>query len=126
MTAWLVDTHAVLWFLSDDPKLSTVAKARMESATSTLLVSAASIWEISIKRQTGKLAAPDDLLEVLVDQDFRTLPVSAAHAWAAGALPLGEHRDPFDRLLAAQAVLEGVPVISADEELEQYGVARLW
>lgn len=126
MTKWLVDTHAALWFLDDSPSLSGTAKQRMESADSRLLVSGATVWEIAIKRRLGKLDAPDDLLDVLLDQDFEMLPVTAAHAWGVGQLQLGEHRDPFDRLLVSQAILEGVPIISADPQLEQYGIARLW
>lgn len=126
MTTWLVDTHAALWFLDDAPSLSGPAKARMESADSRLLVSAASLWEMAIKRRLGKLGVPDDLLDVLREQDFEVLPITAAHAWGVAHLPLGEHRDPFDRMLVSQALLEGVPVISADSQLEQYGVARLW
>lgn len=126
MTTWLVDTHAALWFLDDAPNLSARAKERMESGDSRLLVSAASLWEVAIKRRLGKIDVPDDLLDVLRDQDFEVLPISAAHAWGVGQLPLGDHRDPFDRLLASQALLEGVPIISADREFEQYGVARLW
>lgn len=126
MNSWLVDTHAALWFLQDAPELSGPAKERMESSASRLLISAASVWEIAIKARLGKLQAPDDLLDVLLDQDFEFLPVTPAHAWEVGHLPSGQHRDPFDRLLVAQAILEGVPIISADSQLEQYGVARLW
>lgn len=126
MSTWLVDTRAALWFLADAPELSTAAKARMEAHGTTLLVSAASLWEIAIKRRLGKLDAPDELLDVFIDEGFQTLPVTGAHAWGVGELPLADHRDPFDRLLVSQAILEGLPLISADAQLDQYGVARLW
>lgn len=98
----------------------------MESPNNRLLVSAASVWEIAIKRRLGKLDVPDDLLDVLRDEGFESLSITSAHAWGVGQLALSEHRDPFDRLLVAQALLEGLPIISADEQLDRYGVQRLW
>jgi len=127
LSAWLVDTHAVLWFLADDSQLSPPAKQTMEAGESVLLVSSASIWEMAIKVGLGKLEVPDDLLAVLRDQGFETLEVTPAHAWAVRKLPQNAHRDPFDRLLAVQAGLERLPVISDDEQLDQYpGLTRRW
>lgn len=126
MSAALVDTHAALWFLDDAPELSAGAKEYMETAEHTLYLSAASVWEIAIKRRIGKLDVPEDLLDVLLDEGFEPLPVTWAHAWGASKLPLEAHRDPFDRLLVSQSLLEDVPIISGDEALDQYGVARRW
>lgn len=126
MTTWLVDSHALLWFLTDDPRLSAPARDTMQSGESVLLVSAASVWEMAIKSSMGKLTAPDDLLDVLHDQGFEVLGVAADHAWAVRGLHLGDHKDPFDRLLVAQAKHENLPVISNDPQLDQYGVTRHW
>ena len=126
MSDWLVDTHALLWFLADDPKLSAAARATMESGESTLLVSAVTVWEITIKAALGKLEAPAGLLDSLPEQGFDELPVSGRHAWRVGSLPLGAHQDPFDRLLVAHAIEEGLAIISVDAQLDQYGVTRHW
>ncbi len=126
MTTWLVDTHALLWFLSDDPQLSATAKATMESGETVLLASTACIWEMAIKAGLGKLKVPADLPSILDEQGFSTFDITAQHAWAVAGLPLTEHRDPFDRLLVAQALVERVGVISNDAQLDQYGIKRHW
>jgi PIN domain nuclease of toxin-antitoxin system len=95
----------------------------------TVLVSAASAWEIATKHRLGKLAAPgpliDGLLDYLADQEFDELAISVRHAQRAGALP-GAHRDPFDRMLIAQAQLEGLTIASTDDVFDAYGVRRTW
>ncbi len=126
MSAWLVDTHALLWFLTDDAALSPTAKGTMESHDDVLLVSAASLWEIAIKTSLGKLDAPDDLPALIRDEGFECLTVTDAHAWAVRQLPLAGHKDPFDRLLAAQAQVEQLAIVSNDERLDRYGVTRRW
>lgn len=126
MSAWLVDTHALLWFLTDDPQLSETARATMESGESVLLVSSASIWEIAIKRGLGKVRAPTDLLTLLRGEGFESLAIEPEHAWAVQDLAQGDHKDPFDRLLAAQAQFENLPLISNDPQLDRYGIKRLW
>lgn len=126
MSAWLVDTHAVLWYLNDDQRLSDSAKRIMESRDSLLFVGAGSICEMAIKASLGKLEVPDDFVGALVEEGFDELPVTFAHAWRLRELPLGNHRDPFDRLLVAQALVEQLPVISNDAELDQYEVERRW
>jgi len=126
MSSWLVDTHALLWYLADDDRLSDDARRTMESADSILLISAASVWELAIKSSLGRLRLPDDFVAALEDEGFESLDVRFEHAWRAGELPLGSHKDPFDRLLAAQALLERLPVISNDEALDEYGVQRHW
>jgi PIN domain nuclease of toxin-antitoxin system len=121
----LVDTHALLWWLADDPQLSPDARATLADGSNELLVSAASVWEIAIKRSLGKLTAPDDLVEVVADEGFAFLGVSPWHAWRVTTLP-PHHRDPFDRLLAAQALVEGVPIVTADPQFGPYGVGVRW
>lgn len=125
MTRLLVDTHAVLWWLADDPALSRAARDAIADPANEPLVSAASIWEIAIKRSLGKLDAPDDLPETVLREGFSWLPIGAAHAWQVRALPM-HHRDPFDRLLAAQALTEGVAVVTADTRFREYAVDTRW
>ena len=126
MTTWLVDTHALLWFLSDDAELSTNARETMESGDNVLLASSACVWEMAIKASLGKLTVPADLPRIVREQGFSEFDVTAEHAWAVATLPLTEHRDPFDRLLVAQALVEGLPLISNDAQLDQYGIKRHW
>lgn len=126
MSTWLVDARALIWFLNDDPALSETAATTMESPYERLLVSTASLWEIAIKAGLGKLEVPEPLVEVLDQHGFESFPITAAHAWEVSRLPVVYHRDPFDRLLAAQARLEELPIISADTDFDQYGVKRHW
>jgi PIN domain nuclease of toxin-antitoxin system len=121
----LVDTHALLWWLSDDPALSPTAREAIAEPANDVLVSTASIWEIAIKRALGKLSAPDDLPAHVEAGGFGWLAVSAEHAWEVRGLP-EHHRDPFDRLLVAQALLERMPIISADPCFAAYGVEARW
>lgn len=127
MTTWLVDTPALLWFLAADKALSRRAREAIEDPSSCRLVSAASIWELAIKVSIGKLQVPMPLLSVLDQNGFETLDVTAEHAWAVAVLPLVKHRDPFDRQLAAQALVERLPIISPDTGFDGYaGVRRHW
>ena len=123
---WLVDTHALLWFWGHPKRLSEAAAEVLADPRAPLRVSAVTLWEIAIKRQLGKLRVPDDYPEILEAQGFVTLPVHAEHAHAVARLPETGHRDPFDRLLVAQARVEMLPIISADAQLDQYAIARLW
>jgi PIN domain nuclease of toxin-antitoxin system len=118
----LLDTHILLWALADDPSLPKVHREALKEAE--LYVSAASVWEVGIKRALGKLDVPSDLFEVAVQAGCRQLPISWAHAQAASALPL-HHADPFDRMLIAQANLEGLVLASADKMMRQYDVELL-
>jgi PIN domain nuclease of toxin-antitoxin system len=121
----LVDTNALLWWLADDPALSGAARDCIADPANEPLVSAASVWEIAIKRSLGKLTVPDDLPDRIAGEGFAWLPVSSPHAWQVRALPM-HHRDPFDRLLVAQALYERLPIVSADAHLSPYGVDVRW
>jgi PIN domain nuclease of toxin-antitoxin system len=119
----LLDTHALLWWLNDDARLGqSAAEAIAEGEI--VAVSAASAWEIGIKQAIGKLSGPADLSAELVANGFTELPVTVAHALAAGELP-PHHADPFDRMLVAQARLEGLTLVTRDDRLADYGIARL-
>ena len=120
----LLDTHILLWWLSDDPHLPAAAREAIASPENEVLVSAATVWEIAIKQAAGRLDAPDDLLDAVEGNDFGTLPITAAHALAAGTLPT-YHSDPFDRMLIAQARTETLTLISVDNRFPQYDVELL-
>jgi PIN domain nuclease of toxin-antitoxin system len=125
LTAVLVDTQALLWWLTDDPAISSAARSEIALPDNEPLVSAATVWEIAIKRALGKLTAPEELLAAVRDGGFSWLPVLPEHAWAVGDLPR-HHGDPFDRLLIAQARVEGLPVVTSDERFAEYGVTVRW
>lgn len=126
MRGWLVDTNALLWFWDDSPRLSATAREVLEDPRASLIVSVATLWEIAVKRSLGKLRVPDRYPSILEDEGFTTLPVMPEHAHAVARLPQNDHRDPFDRLLIAQAKVEMLPVITIDDAFDQYNVARLW
>ena len=119
----LLDTHVLLWWLADR-RLSSEATDAIRDPTSRVVVSSATAWEISIKQTLGKLAAPDDLEEQLRRNGFVPLPIGIDHALAAGRLPR-HHDDPFDRMLIAQAGIEGLTVVSRDTRFSAYGVPVL-
>lgn len=125
----LLDTHALLWWLFDDPQLSDVARDMIKDAENTVLVSSASAWEIATKYRLGKLPeareAVEDLPGALRRGNLEILPISLEHALSAGSLP-GPHRDPFDRMLIAQSQLEGVPIVTLDSVFAKYPVDILW
>jgi PIN domain nuclease of toxin-antitoxin system len=117
----LLDTHALLWALAEPDRLSDAARDALRDGRNEVLVSAASAWEIAIKRAAGKLRAPDDLLEVTAAAGFGWLPISARHAMLAGELP-PHHRDPFDRMLVAQARQESLTIVTHDQGFVPYAV----
>lgn len=117
----LLDTHAILWWLAHDPTLAPAAREAIEIPANDVYVSAASAWEISIKRALGKLNSPADLEGQLANHGFRPLPITIGHASAAGALPR-HHSDPFDRMLVAQAMLETLVLVTRDARIGLYGV----
>jgi PIN domain nuclease of toxin-antitoxin system len=125
----LLDTHTLLWFLRDDAKLSASAKALIEDPANRKLVSIATCWEIAIKAGVGKLnlsePSRDLLSRELPRNNFELLPISLDHATAVESLP-PHHRDPFDRLLAVQALMEKHSIVSADPFFDAYGVSRVW
>jgi PIN domain nuclease of toxin-antitoxin system len=120
----LVDTHVLLWWLADDPRLPGAARAAIAAPEHRVSVSAASAWEIAIKRALGKLDAPDDLRTTIIACGFEEVPVTIDHASIAGALPR-HHDDPFDRMLVAQAQVEELTIITLDARFASYDVERL-
>jgi PIN domain nuclease of toxin-antitoxin system len=116
----LLDTHSLLWWLADDHRLSPEMRGAVAD-TEVVLVSTASAWEISFKKALGKLAAPDDLPSQLVRHQFTVLPIHLSHAVRYGDLPL-IHRDPFDRMLVAQAQVEGLTIVTRDPAIAAYEV----
>lgn len=125
----LLDTHALIWWFSDDPSLPQTVRGILADTDNTLVVSAASAWELAIKYQQGKLRKVADLVSDFSGrigrEGFQLLPISAEHGIRAGLLP-APHKDPFDRMLIAQAQAENMPIISNDVIFESYGVRRLW
>ena len=125
----LLDTHALLWFLLEDAKLSSNARSLIADPANDPLVSPASYWEIAIKISLGKYTLTEDFAEFmesqLAENDLTVLPITVAHAAVVATLPF-HHRDPFDRLLIAQAMVESVPVMSGDPAFDLYPVARMW
>lgn len=125
----LLDTHAFLWWLSGDKALSRTAKNAIGNESNTVFVSAVSAWEIATKHRLGKLAQAGavaaDVGGAILEQGFVALPISIMHGQTAGALP-GPHRDPFDRMLIAQAMLEKLALITNERVFDSYGVVRLW
>jgi PIN domain nuclease of toxin-antitoxin system len=119
-----LDTHAFLWWLDDPRLLSKAARKAIGDGKSTVYVSAAVVWEISIKRALGKLDAPDDLEGAMTANHFLPLPVTIPHALAVATLP-DHHRDPFDRLLIAQAMNEGFTLVSRNPHVPRYGVPHI-
>lgn len=124
MQRLLLDTHAFLWWLADDPALGGQARSRIADPVNPVFVSAATGWEIGIKRALGKLTAPDDLDSLVESEGFAHLPVTFFHGEQAGALP-HYHRDPFDRMLIAQAQAEGLVIVTRDPVIRAYGVRTL-
>ena len=124
----LLDTHALPWWLLDDPELPASARRIVERAEA-VYVSAASVWEVALKQRLGKLAELSiggaELPALIVESGFIPLPVHDRHAAAVAALPL-HHRDPFDHLLIAQARIEGLQLVSRDPAFGAYGVALKW
>jgi PIN domain nuclease of toxin-antitoxin system len=124
----LLDTHALLWWLLDDPAMPAPPRRAIERADA-VFVSAASVWEIAIKQRLGKLPdlaiAATELPGLIRDSRFMPLPVDERHAAAVGSLPL-HHRDPFDHLLIAQALIEQLTLVSRDRQFAAYGIKLRW
>jgi len=126
---FLLDTHTLLWSFNDSPSLSPRARKLIENGSNEILISAASGWEIATKVRLGKLPTGADLVDelerYLVQLGCDALPISLDHAVRAGSLP-GEHRDPFDRMLIAQAQMENLRIVSNDRIFDAYHVERVW
>jgi PIN domain nuclease of toxin-antitoxin system len=125
----LLDTHALLWWLDGDERLPMTARQWIAESENVVLVSTVSAWEIATKVRIGKLpgalAVAERYLETIAVQGFTPLSITTDHALRAGTLP-GSHRDPFDRMLIAQAQAENVPLISNETLFDSYGVRRIW
>ena len=120
----LLDTHVLLWWLADDPRLTPTMREAIADPATSVMVSAASAWEAAIKAAVGKLRVPDGLRDELVRHGFDELPVTVEDGLAAGALPR-HHSDPFDRMLIAQAQMEDLTVVSVDRRFAEYEVELL-
>jgi len=125
----LLDTHAFLWFITADSRLSATAEQAIRRSGDTPLLSIASVWEIAIKVQLQRLPIPQPL-DVFIPEQLRVnriglLPIELNHTFEIARLPL-HHRDPFDRILIAQAIREGIPVVSVDGAFDAYPVQRIW
>lgn len=125
----LLDTHAFLWWLEGNARLPATARRAIQDADNDIIVSAATAWEIATKYRLGKLreaaAVVEDVAGAIAAQGFEELPISVDDAARAGSLP-GPHRDPFDRMLIAQALVRNLTLVSTDETFDTYRVRRLW
>lgn len=124
----LLDTHAFLWFVTGDERLSPRVRRALTADDNELMLSAASVWEMAIKARLGRLTLPGTVKEYVAEKvagGFAILPIEWTHAAAVENLPL-HHRDPFDRLIVAQALAENLPVVSGDPAFRRYGVRLVW
>jgi PIN domain nuclease of toxin-antitoxin system len=125
----LIDTQSVIWYVDQDQRLSPTAHAEIANPANNLLLSAASVWEIAIKVGLGRLTLSlpyrQWMAKAIADLNLSILPITVEYADVQAGLP-HHHRDPFDRLIVAQAVVEGIPAVSADPQLDAYGITRVW
>lgn len=127
----LLDTQAILWYLEGDRRLTATARSLIDDASNDCLVSVASLWEMAVKVRIGKLTSAsgvpptDVIMGFLVSNGIDLLPIAPAHALRVASLPLG-HGDPFDLLIVAQALVEGIPVVGVDSKFDQFGIQRVW
>ncbi len=121
---FLLDTHILLWWLGDEQKLSPQIRAVISNPENVIFVSAATVWEMSIKKSLGKLSMPNNLLEKLKDNNFQVLDITAEHGLRVTDLPL-HHKDPFDRMLIAQSMIEGLTIITLDTKFPLYDIPLL-
>lgn len=120
----LLDTHVLLWWLFDDQKLGPVVRTAISDGRNEVFVSAITVAEIAIKRSLGKLPGPDGLLQTLTEEGFQELPLLSTHSADVEFLPY-HHRDPFDRLLVAQARVESLTLATYDRNLQRYGIPTI-
>jgi PIN domain nuclease of toxin-antitoxin system len=125
----LIDTHALLWFVGKDPQLSARAEAAIDDLHNQQIVSIVSLWEIAIKHSLGRLPLilplADFITRHVTLSKVQLLPITVAHILKVAELP-HHHRDPFDRLLIAQALVENIPIVSVDDKFDPYGITRIW
>lgn len=125
----LLDTHALIWFYNTDPQISVAALTAIQAAGTLNLVSVASLWEIAIKVAKGKLSLnepfPDFVQHAIRDNGFRLLPIGLDHIEQVLSLPF-HHKDPFDRLLVSQALVENVPLVTCDKDILRYPITQVW
>lgn len=124
----LVDTHAVIWFITDNSRLSPLARKVIESPENICFVSIATFWEIGIKSSLGRLELSttlEQIFEIIEDSGFQLLPISVNHVLKSSKLEF-QHHDPFDRIIIAQAQCEQVPLISKDEKIANYDISLIW
>jgi len=121
----MLDAHAALWWLADSPRLGDAARRQIADESNLLLLSAAVVWEVAIKRSLGKLDAPPDFAATLLRAGAEPLAVTWEHGEGVASLPW-HHRDPFDRMLIAQATIEEAAIVSHDEALRPYGIPLVW
>lgn len=118
----LLDTHTLIWALENNPTLSTASREAIIDGENLVFVSAVSVWEISVKQALGKLCVPDNLIEEIQIHRFTPLEIDYQHAQLAGKLP-SIHKDPFDRMLIAQSMIEKLTIVTRDQFIEQYEVS---
>jgi len=125
----LLDTHTFLWSVGDDPRLSATARQNISDPSNDLFISIASLWEATVKITIGKMRVPGDSIDYLLHRATQTgvttLPILSMHLQQLQKLPM-LHRDPFDRILVAQSMVEKMPVVSVDSQLRQYPCKILW
>lgn len=130
MSSVLLDTHTLVWYVEDNPKLSNTATSVIEDPSTHCIFSVASVWEMSIKLGLGKLSLKQvtlqEFLRVADRYQVELLPIQGADAIAVGSLLLEQHKDPFDRMIAAQCLRYDLAIVSADDQFDQYGVQRIW
>ncbi|UYV12388.1 MAG: type II toxin-antitoxin system VapC family toxin [Phycisphaera sp.] len=124
MTGFLLDTHALLWWLSDPEKLSGEARTALTDGQNSVYVSSAAGWEMAIKKRLGRLDYPANLAEVLDKDHIAVLPITLPHALAVSDLPM-HHQDPFDRMMLAQAMIEGLVLVTRDDDIRKYDIKVL-
>ena len=121
----LVDTHVLLWWRGDSPQLSPLARREIADPKNEVCVSVATLWEIVLKRSAGRLNFPDELEQVLREESFTLMPIGFQHLRTTERLPF-LHKDPFDRMMIAQALAEGIPIATGDRVFAAYGVQVVW
>ena len=121
----LLDANALVWWVTDSPRLTARSRAAIADVTNEVVVAIGALWELAIKRSFQKLHFPFDFETVLREENFQVLPISFAHLHAFDALPR-LHRDPFDRMMIAQALAEGIPIATGDRVFAAYGVQVIW